>query len=82
MDHDVKDPSLAGRGRVRIEWAAGHMPVLGAIRERFAKEKPLGGWVIGACLHVTSETANLMLALQAGGADVSLCASKIGRAHV
>src|SRR5207248_10051751 len=51
------------------------MPVLQAIRERFAKEKPLQGWVIAACLHVTSETANLMLALQAGGADVSLCAS-------
>ena len=75
MDHDVKDLSLAQRGRVRIEWAGGHMPVLRAIRERFAKEKPLQGWVIAACLHVTSETANLMLTLQAGGAEASLCAS-------
>ena len=75
MDHDVKDLALAGHGRVRIEWAGQHMPVLQAIRERFAKEKPLQGWVIAACLHVTSETANLMLALQAGGADASLCAS-------
>ena len=75
MDHDVKDLALAGHGRVRIEWAGQHMPVLQAIRERFAKEKPLQGWVIAACLHVTSETANLMLTLQAGGADASLCAS-------
>ncbi len=75
MDHDVKDLALAGRGRVRIEWAGQHMPVLQAIRERFAKEKPLQGWVIAACLHVTSETANLMLTLQAGGAQASLCAS-------
>ena len=75
MDYDVKDPALADKGRVRIEWAGGHMPVLQAIRERFAKEKPLQGYVIAACLHVTSETANLMLALQAGGADASLCAS-------
>ena len=75
MDHDVKDLALAERGRVRIQWAGQHMPVLQAIRERFAKEKPLQGWVIAACLHVTSETANLMLTLQAGGADASLCAS-------
>ncbi|HVL32810.1 MAG TPA: adenosylhomocysteinase [Actinomycetota bacterium] len=75
MDFDVKDPSLAERGRVRIEWAGSHMPVLAAIRERFAKEKPLEGLTIAACLHVTTETANLMIALQAGGADVSLCAS-------
>ena len=75
MDHDVKDLALAERGRVRIEWAGQHMPVLQAIRERFAKEKPLNGWVIAACLHVTSETANLMLTLQAGGAQASLCAS-------
>ncbi|MFA5891203.1 MAG: adenosylhomocysteinase [Actinomycetota bacterium] len=75
MDFDIKDASLAARGRVRIEWAAGHMPVLEAIRERFAKEKPLAGVSIAACLHVTTETANLMLALQAGGADVALCAS-------
>jgi adenosylhomocysteinase len=75
VDHDVKDLALAERGRVRIEWAGQHMPVLQAIRERFAKEKPLQGWVVAACLHVTSETANLMLTLQAGGADASLCAS-------
>jgi adenosylhomocysteinase len=75
MDNDVKDLGLAERGRIRIEWAGGHMPVLEAIKARFAKEKPLSGKVIAACLHVTSETANLMLALQAGGADVSLCAS-------
>jgi len=75
VDHDVKDLALAERGRVRIEWAGQHMPVLQAIRERFAKEKPLNGWVIAACLHVTSETANLMLTLQAGGAQASLCAS-------
>jgi len=75
VDHDVKDLALAERGRVRIEWAGQHMPVLQAIRERFAKEKPLQGWVIAACLHVTSETANLMLTLQAGGAEASLCAS-------
>ena len=75
MDYDIKDQSLAERGRVRIEWAGGHMPVLAAIRERFAKEKPLQGVTIAACLHVTTETANLMLALQAGGADASLCAS-------
>jgi adenosylhomocysteinase len=75
VDHDVKDLALAERGRVRIEWAGQHMPVLQAIRERFAKEKPLNGWVIAACLHVTSETANLMLTLQAGGAEASLCAS-------
>ncbi|MFN2613276.1 MAG: adenosylhomocysteinase [Actinomycetota bacterium] len=75
MDYDVRDEKLAARGRVRIEWAGAHMPVLVSIRERFAKEKPLEGLVVGACLHVTSETANLMLALQAAGADVSLCAS-------
>ena len=75
MDYDIKDTSLASRGRVRIEWAAAHMPVLAAIKERFAKEKPLQGLVVAACLHVTTETANLMLALQAAGADASLCAS-------
>src|SRR5207245_6858515 len=75
VDYDVKDMALAEHGRVRVEWAGSHMPVLQAIRERFAKEKPLQGLVISACLHVTSETANLMLTLQAGGADASLCAS-------
>jgi adenosylhomocysteinase len=72
---DVKDRSLAEQGRSRIEWAATFMPVLAQIRERFAKEKPLAGVRIGACLHVTTETANLMLALQAGGAEIELCAS-------
>ena len=74
-DHDIADPQLAEAGTLRIEWAAREMPVLGQIRERFAAEQPLAGVSIAACLHVTSETANLVLALQAGGADVSLCAS-------
>jgi len=72
---DIKDPSLAQAGRSRIEWAGSFMPVLGQIRERFAKDKPLAGVRIGACLHVTTETANLMLALKAGGAQIALCAS-------
>jgi adenosylhomocysteinase len=72
---DVKDRSLADQGRSRIEWAASFMPVLAQIRDRFAKEKPLAGVRVGACLHVTTETANLMLALQAGGAEIALCAS-------
>jgi adenosylhomocysteinase len=75
MDCDVRDPGLAGRGRERIEWAANEMPVLALIRERFEKERPLEGVRVGACLHVTTETANLMLTLKAGGADVALCAS-------
>jgi adenosylhomocysteinase len=75
MDGDVRDMSLAGKGRERIEWAAGEMPVLALIRERFDKERPLAGVRIGACLHVTTETANLMETLKAGGADVALCAS-------
>ncbi len=75
MDHDIKDASLAEQGKVKIEWAGGHMKVLAAIRERFAKEKPLKGLAVSACLHVTTETANLMLTLQAGGADAFLCAS-------
>ncbi|HEU4355355.1 MAG TPA: adenosylhomocysteinase [Actinomycetota bacterium] len=75
MDGDVKDMSLAERGRERIAWAANEMPVLALIRERMEKERPLDGVRIGACLHVTTETANLMLTLQAGGADVALCAS-------
>jgi adenosylhomocysteinase len=66
---------LAEAGRSRIAWAAAYMPVLAQIRERFEREKPLAGLRIGACLHVTTETANLMLALQAGGAEISLCAS-------
>lgn len=72
---DVKDLSLSPRGMLRIEWAEREMPVLRSIRERFAKERPLDGVRIGACLHVTTETANLMRTLQAGGAEVYLCAS-------
>lgn len=71
----VADPSLAHGGRLRIEWAEQEMPVLRSIRERFEKEKPLKGIRISACLHVTTETANLMHTLQVGGADVVLCAS-------
>jgi adenosylhomocysteinase len=72
---DVKDPELSERGRGRIDWAGGEMRVLAQIRERFEKERPLDGVRIGACLHVTTETANLMEALRAGGAEVALCAS-------
>ncbi|MCI0595685.1 MAG: adenosylhomocysteinase, partial [candidate division Zixibacteria bacterium] len=74
-EYDVKDRKLAALGRKRIEWAARNMPVLADIQKRFAKEKPLAGVRIAACLHVTTETANLMLALKAGGAQVRLCAS-------
>jgi adenosylhomocysteinase len=74
-EHDIKDTELATGGRYRIEWAEQEMPVLRAIRERFEQEKPLKGVRISACLHVTTETANLMRALQAGGADVVLTAS-------
>lgn len=73
--HDVKDLNLAAEGVRRIEWAERTMPVLRSIRERFAKERPLEGLRISACLHVTTETANLMRTLVAGGADVVLCAS-------
>ena len=72
---DIKDPALAERGRLRIGWAEASMPVLRQIRERFAKEKPLSGVRLSACLHVTTETANLARTLVAGGADLSLCAS-------
>jgi adenosylhomocysteinase len=72
---DVRDLSLAPRGKTRIEWADASMPVLRQIRERFAKEKPLRGVRLSACLHVTSETANLARTLTAGGADLVLCAS-------
>src|SRR6266404_3178828 len=75
VQHDVKDPSLSGAGRLRIEWAEQSMPVLRQVRERFAKEQPLRGTRIGACLHVTTETAVLMLTLRAGGAEIALCAS-------
>ena len=74
-EYDVKDVSLADAGRRRIEWAEQEMPVLRLIRERFAEEKPLKGIRMAACLHVTTETANLMRTLKAGGADVRLCAS-------
>src|ERR1700682_3323512 len=73
--YDVKDLALADEGVRRIEWADRQMPVLAAIRERFETERPLAGYRIAACLHVTTETANLMRTLQAGGADVVLCAS-------
>src|SRR5438876_1513884 len=72
---DVKDVALAPEGLNRIEWADRQMPVLAAIRDRFEREQPLAGYRISACLHVTSETANLMRALKAGGADIVLCAS-------
>ena len=74
-DYDVKDMKLAEAGRLRIEWAAREMPVLKLITERFAREKPLKGVRIAACLHITTETANLALALKAGGADAVYCAS-------
>src|SRR5579862_9786534 len=73
--YDVKDLALAEEGKRRIEWADRQMPVLAAIRERFERDQPLAGHRISACLHVTTETANLMRTLQAGGADVVLCAS-------
>src|SRR5246127_76349 len=73
--HDIKDLSLASEGIRRISWADRQMPVLAAIRERFEREQPLSGYRIAACLHVTTETANLMRTLKAGGADVVLCAS-------
>lgn len=73
--YDVKDMSLAEGGRLRMEWAAREMPVLASISERFKKEKPLKGMRVSACLHVTTETANLMTTLQAGGADIVLTAS-------
>lgn len=72
---DIKDIELAEKGKERVEWASRQMPVLKQIKENFSKEKPLSGIRIGACLHVTTETANLMSALKAGGAEVSLCAS-------
>lgn len=75
MNYDVKDIGLATSGRYKIEWSENEMPVLKAIRERFAKEQPLKGLKVSACLHVTSETASLMRTLQAGGADIVLVAS-------
>ncbi len=75
MRYDVADTSLAPRGKLRIEWADQQMPVLAQIRERFEKQRPLEGQRLAACLHVTTETANLMRTLKAGGAEVALCAS-------
>src|SRR5437667_788342 len=73
--YDIKDVSLAESGLARVRWAEGQMPVLRTIRERFTRDKPLAGMRIGACLHVTTETANLMITLKAAGASITLCAS-------
>ncbi len=75
MKSDIKDIGLAPEGKRRIEWAERDMPVLRSVRARFEREKPLAGKTLAACLHVTAETANLMITLKAGGADVYLCAS-------
>ncbi len=75
MNYDIANPALAETGARRIEWAGRRMQVLATVRERFAKEKPLEGLVVAACLHVTAETGNLMLALRDGGAEPLLCAS-------
>ena len=75
---DIADPALADAGRARIEWADGQMPVLRSIRERFAGERPLDGVTVAACLHVTAETANLVRALMAGGAEVAAKKSRPG----
>lgn len=75
MKYDIADIKKAGEGKARIEWADRDMPVLGLIRERFTKNKPLKGMKMSACLHVTAETANLVRTLKAGGADIVLCAS-------
>lgn len=72
---DIADASLAGAGKLRIDWASAQMPVLGMVHERFAKERPFAGQAISACLHVTAETAVLMRTLKAGGADILLVAS-------
>jgi adenosylhomocysteinase len=75
MNYDIANPALAEEGARRVDWAGRRMQVLATVRERFAKEKPLDGLVVAACLHVTAETANLMLALRDGGAEPLLCAS-------
>ena len=75
MGHDIASPALAKAGRDRTEWAGQSMPVLRSIAERFARERPLEGRTVAGCMHVTTETANLVAALVAGGARVSLCAS-------
>ena len=75
IKHDIANPALAAEGKKRIEWAERNMPVLAQIRERFEKTKPFAGVRIAACMHVTTETANLMRVLKAGGAELALCAS-------
>ena len=75
ISYDVKDINLAPEGKLKIEWASRQMPVLESIKKRFSKEQPLQGQIIAACLHVTSETANLLITLQAGGATVVANAS-------
>src|SRR5688572_2848902 len=75
MKYDIKDIKLAPEGKRRIEWAEKDMSVLRSIKERFAKEKPFKGLTLATCLHVTTETANLLITLKAGGANVVICAS-------
>src|ERR671939_1357135 len=75
MDYEVRELGLAAKGKARVQWAARSMPVLNLIRQRFEAERPLAGVRIAACLHVTTETGNLMQVLKAGGADIALCAS-------
>ena len=75
MEFDIKNPDLAPGGRLRIEWASQEMPVLKGVYDDFARERPFSGLRVSGCMHVTTETANLVVALQAGGADVMLCAS-------
>jgi adenosylhomocysteinase len=75
MDYDVRDLGLAPKGQARVEWAAQSMPVLKLVHQRFAAERPLAGMRLAACLHVTTETGNLMRVLKAGGAEIALCAS-------
>lgn len=74
-EHHIADPDLADEGKLRVEWALEYMPVIATLRERFATERPFDGIRVGACLHVTTETANLVQTLRAGGAEVYLCAS-------
>jgi len=75
LTYDIKDSKLAPQGKLKIEWATKQMPVLKSIQDRFAKERPLAGITLAACLHITSETANLLIALKAGGADIVCNAS-------
>lgn len=75
LQYDVKDLSLAPEGKLKIEWSGQQMPVLGTLKEKYIKEKPFKGLTIGCCLHITSETANLLIALKTGGAKVYACAS-------